>query len=107
LIEKKKDSLLYKIATFGGVADKNRVEKMLDTSNEPLNWINFKSRRDYAVRYLYRVCTMGAQSIGAAGVKGIPGHEVENWELEELVNGHMDFRSHLRGLCLMAGMRHD
>lgn len=74
LIELKKVDIIYQIATFGGVADKQRVEDLLKSCPAPLYWNNFQSKRDFAVRYLYRVCTMGGRSIGASGIKNIPGH---------------------------------
>ena len=72
-----------------------------------IHWINFQSSKDYAVRYVYRAYTLGNRPIGSGGVIKVPGHEIDNWEVGELVDGHMDFRSNLYGLCLLTGIKHD
>ena len=108
MLEKKKLGILLKVVTLGGVADQAKIQKMMTmVPDYNFEWLNFKSRSDYTVRYLYRICTLGQHPIGSAGVKKVPGHDVENWEMDELVTGHLDFRSHLYGLCLMAGLKHD
>ena len=44
-----------------------------------MSWLNFQSKNDYAVKYVYRVCTLGAKPIGSAGLKLVHGHELANW----------------------------
>ena len=107
LIKKKKESILFKIATFGGVADRESVEKCMRSSREPLSWINFQSTKDYAVRYMFRACTLGGKPIGWGGMKKVEGHELDNVEVGDLVEGHMQYRRHMFGLTSLAGLNHD
>jgi hypothetical protein len=50
---------------------------------------------------------MGGKPIGTDGVKKVEGHEVLNVEVQDLVSGHMDYRQHLHGLTLLAGLNHE
>ena len=80
---------------------------MMKQARTPLSWVNFVSQKDYAVRYMFRACTLGGRPIGWGGVRKIEGHDVENIEVEDLVHGHMDYRRHLYGLTLLAGLNHE
>lgn len=79
LIEMKQEKLILKIVTMGGVADRDNVYKIIERSTEPLTWLNFQSRQDYAVKYVYRVCTLGSKPIGSDGIPQVSGHEILNW----------------------------
>ena len=76
-------------------------------ATDPLSWTNFQCNRDNAVRYMFRACTLGGKPIGWGGVRKVEGHDVENIEVESLVEGHMNYRKHLFGLTLLAGLNHE
>ena len=63
------DHLILKVATLGGVADRQSVLKCMKQAKTPLSWINFQCDRDYAVRYMFRACTFGGKPIGWGGVR--------------------------------------
>ena len=78
--------------TLGGVADQENLGKQMSKCPHPLSWLNFYSKKDIAVRFLFRVISQGKCPIGRFGVKPIQGHEVENVDVSELVDGHLNFR---------------
>jgi hypothetical protein len=80
------------VVSFGGLTDTEQVEKCLIDSDHSIHWINCHSSNDYIVRFVYRACILGNQSIGAGGLRRIEGHEVENVEVGELVKGHLNYR---------------
>lgn len=55
-------------------------------------FVNGYSRNDWILGYLFRATSGGIMRVsGIAPVEGIPG--LENFDLTELVNGHMDYRA--------------
>jgi hypothetical protein len=78
LIIRKMDHILYKVVTFGGVADKENVERCLRKAVYPICWTNFQCQKDYAVKYVFKTCTLGSKPIGSGGVKRMEGHDIEN-----------------------------
>jgi len=74
----KMEGMLLNVVTLGGVAVREDVENIMRHCHSPLSWFNYQSRRDYSVRYMFRVCTLGSRPIGWGGVRKVSGHEVEN-----------------------------
>lgn len=56
---------------MGGVAVREEVEKIMRHCTSPISWINYQSRKDYSVRYMFRVCTLGSRPVGWGGVKKV------------------------------------
>ena len=92
LIRFNKENILLNITTFGGVAEQAEVDKCIQQSRYPLWWINFKSEKDWAVRYLFWICNLGGRPIGEKGILEVEGHEVENYEVGHIVKGHLEYR---------------
>ena len=93
--------------TLGGVAEQADVDKCLAESQFPLRWINFQCDQDWTVKHLYKIISGGGNPIGVKGVKKREGHEVENYEVDHIVKGHLKYRKHLQELILMTGLNHE
>lgn len=63
---------------MGAVVGQDKVKQFLKSAPIAITWINLKSDKDHAVKYLYRFYSLGVSSIGAEGLPVCPGHELRD-----------------------------
>jgi len=70
--------MLHKVYLMGGVADKLKVEKIIENSPASLTIINLHSNCDYILKYLLRLCKSDITPVGLNSIKQIEGHIIKN-----------------------------
>ncbi|QQK39725.1 putative membrane protein [Penicillium digitatum] len=91
LAEKGAHGLIQNVYLFGSpiVADKDEYLKARSVVSG--RFVNGYATNDWILGYLFRATSGGIMKVaGLAAVEGIPG--IENFDITQLVNGHMDYR---------------
>jgi hypothetical protein len=84
--------LIQNVYLFGSPIVANKDEYLKARSVVSGRFVNGYCTNDWILGYLFRATSGGIMRVsGLAAVEGIPG--VENFNLTELVNGHMAYRS--------------
>lgn len=84
--------LIQNVYLFGSPIVANKDDYLKARSVVSGRFVNGYSRNDWILGYLFRATSGGIMGVsGLAPVEGIPG--LENFDLTDLVNGHMDYRS--------------
>lgn len=92
---------------LGGAASQESFKETLVRSPVSIELINLWSSKDYAIRFIYRLCRFGLMPIGASNIRPISGHEIFNIDSSKFIGSHMEFRGNLYGIGLLAGLVHD
>lgn len=92
---------------MGAVISQDKVKQFLESISTPISWINLKSDKDHAVKYIYRFYSLGTKPIGAEGLPICGGHNLSNLEVGTFIKGHMDFRCYLYGIAHITELIHD
>ncbi|KAJ5085884.1 hypothetical protein N7532_010655 [Penicillium argentinense] len=92
LADKGAHGLIQNVYLFGSPIVANKDDYLKARSVVSGRFVNGYSTNDWILGYLFRATSGGIMRVsGLAAVEGIPG--LENFNLTELVNGHMDYRS--------------
>lgn len=92
LAEKGAHGLIQNVYIFGSPIVANKDDYLKARSVVSGRFVNGYSTNDWILGYLFRATSGGIMRVsGLAPVEGIPG--LENVDLTNLVNGHMDYRS--------------
>lgn len=92
LADKGAHGLIQNVYLFGSPIVANKDEYLKARSVVSGRFVNGYATNDWILGYLFRATSGGIMRVsGLAAVEGIPG--LENFNLTELVNGHMDYRS--------------
>lgn len=92
LANKGAHGLIQNVYLFGSPIVASRDEYLKARSVVSGRFVNGYSKNDWILGYLFRATSGGIMRVsGIAPVEGIPG--LENFDLTELVNGHMDYRA--------------
>ncbi|KAJ6000650.1 hypothetical protein N7481_001059 [Penicillium waksmanii] len=84
--------LIQNVYLFGSPIVASKDEYLKARSVVSGRFVNGYSTNDWILGYLFRATSGGIMRVsGLAAVEGIPG--LENFNLTELVNGHMDYRA--------------
>lgn len=78
LSAKKCLNMLHKVYLLGGVADKLKMERIIQNSPVSLTIINLHSDCDYVLKYLLRLCKSDIRPVGLNSIKEIDGHVIKN-----------------------------
>lgn len=92
LADKGAHGLIQNVYLFGSPIVANKDEYLKARSVVSGRFVNGYATNDWILGYLFRATSGGIMRVsGLAAVEGIPG--LENFNLTELVNGHMDYRA--------------
>lgn len=92
LADKGAHGLIQNVYLFGSPIVASKDEYLKARSVVSGRFVNGYSKNDWILGYLFRATSGGIMRVsGLAPVEGIPG--LENFDLTELVNGHMDYRT--------------
>ncbi|KAJ5893756.1 hypothetical protein N7495_005447 [Penicillium taxi] len=92
LANKGAHGLIQNVYLFGSPIVANKDEYLKARSVVSGRFVNGYSKNDWILGYLFRATSGGIMRVsGLAPIESIPG--VENFDLTQLVNGHMDYRS--------------
>lgn len=92
LSDKGAHGLIQNVYLFGSPVVASKDDYLKARSVVSGRFVNGYSKNDWILGYLFRATSGGIMRVsGLAPVEGIPG--LENFDLTELVNGHMDYRS--------------
>lgn len=92
LADKGAHGLIQNVYLFGAPVVASKDDYLKVRSVVSGRFVNGYSRNDWILGYLFRATSGGIMRVsGLAPVEGIPG--LENFDLTELVNGHMDYRA--------------
>ena len=102
LADKEAHGLIQNVYLFGSPVVGNKEEYLKARSVVSGRFVNGYSSNDWILGYLFRATSGGIMRVaGLAPVEGIPG--LENFNLTDLVNGHMDYRSAMPRLLKAVG----
>lgn len=102
LAEKGAHGLIQNVYLFGSPVVANKDEYLKARSVVSGRFVNGYSTNDWILGYLFRATSGGIMRVaGLAAVEGIPG--IENFDVTELVNGHMDYRAAMPRLLRKVG----
>ena len=102
LAEKGAQGLIQNVYLFGSPVVGNRDEYLKARSVVSGRFVNGYSSNDWILGYLFRATSGGIMRVaGLAPVEGIPG--LENFNVTDLVNGHMDYRTAMPRLLKAVG----
>lgn len=102
LAEKGAHGLVQNVYLFGSPVVANKDEYLKARSVVSGRFVNGYSTNDWILGYLFRATSGGIMRVaGLAAVEGIPG--IENFDVTELVNGHMDYRAAMPRLLRKVG----
>ncbi|KAJ5084657.1 hypothetical protein NUU61_009236 [Penicillium alfredii] len=94
--------LIQNVYLFGSPMVANKDEYLKARSVVSGRFVNGYSTNDWILGYLFRATSGGIMRVaGLAAVEGIPG--LENFDVTQLVNGHMDYRSAMPRLLREVG----
>ncbi|KAJ5656807.1 hypothetical protein N7507_008757 [Penicillium longicatenatum] len=92
LSDKGAHGLIQNVYLFGSPIVASKDEYLKARSVVSGRFVNGYSNNDWILGYLFRATSGGIMRVsGLAPIEGIPG--IENFNLTELVNGHMDYRA--------------
>ncbi|KAJ5526817.1 hypothetical protein N7513_010976 [Penicillium frequentans] len=92
LSDKGAHGLIQNVYLFGSPIVASKDDYLKARSVVSGRFVNGYSRNDWILGYLFRATSGGVMRVsGLAPIEGIPG--IENFNLTELVNGHMDYRA--------------
>ncbi|KAJ5691049.1 hypothetical protein N7488_011784 [Penicillium malachiteum] len=92
LAEKGANGLIQNVYLMGSPIVANKDDYLKARSVVSGRFVNGYSKNDWILGYLFRATSGGIMRVsGLAPIEGIPG--VENFDLTNLVNGHMDYRA--------------
>ena len=75
--------IVEKTVTLGGIAKIDEIVPFLrEKYSCSLRWINFWSKEDYIVHYLFSTVTNCSKVVGTADIPSIPGHQIINYRLQ-------------------------
>ncbi|KAJ5746481.1 hypothetical protein N7520_011663 [Penicillium odoratum] len=102
LSDKGAHGLIQNVYLFGSPIVASKDDYLKARSVVSGRFVNGYSRNDWILGYLFRATSGGiARVSGLAPIEGVPG--VENFNLTELVNGHMDYRAAMPRLLREVG----
>ena len=92
LAEKGAHGLIQNVYLFGSPVVANKDDYLKIRSVVAGRFVNGYSKNDWILGYLFRATGGGIMRVSGLGpIEGIPG--LENYDLTNLVNGHMDYRA--------------
>jgi hypothetical protein len=92
LAERGANGLIQNVYLFGSPVVANKDDYLKIRSVVAGRFVNGYSKNDWILGYLFRATSGGIMRVsGLAPIEGIPG--LENYDLTNLVNGHMDYRA--------------
>ncbi|KAJ5678263.1 uncharacterized protein N7477_003896 [Penicillium maclennaniae] len=92
LAERGAHGLVQNVYLFGSPVVANKDDYLKLRSVVAGRFVNGYSKNDWILGYLFRATGGGIMRVsGLAPIEGIPG--LENYDLTNLVNGHMDYRA--------------
>lgn len=92
LSDKGAHGLIQNVYLFGSPIVASKDDYLKARSVVSGRFVNGYSRNDWILGYLFRATSGGVMRVsGLAPIEGVPG--IENFNLTELVNGHMDYRA--------------
>ncbi|KAJ6119433.1 hypothetical protein N7523_003713 [Penicillium sp. IBT 18751x] len=92
LAERGAHGLVQNVYLFGSPVVANKDDYLKLRSVVAGRFVNGYSKNDWILGYLFRATGGGIMRVsGLAPIEGIPG--LENYDLTDLVNGHMDYRA--------------
>ncbi|GIC94132.1 TMCO4 family protein [Aspergillus udagawae] len=102
LADKGASGLIQNVYLFGSPLVANKDEFIKARSVVSGRFVNGYSSNDWILGYLFRATSGGIMRVaGIAPVEGIPG--LENFDVTNLVNGHMDYRAAIPRLLKEVG----
>lgn len=102
LADKGANGLVQNVYLFGSPLVANKDEFIKARSVVSGRFVNGYSSNDWILGYLFRATSGGIMRVaGIAPVEGIPG--LENFDVTNLVNGHMDYRAAIPRLLKEVG----
>jgi hypothetical protein len=102
LADKGASGLVQNVYLFGAPLVANKDEFIKARSVVSGRFVNGYSSNDWILGYLFRATSGGIMRVaGIAPVEGIPG--LENFDVTNLVNGHMDYRAAIPRLLKEVG----
>ncbi|KAJ5106495.1 hypothetical protein N7456_003170 [Penicillium angulare] len=102
LSDKGAHGLIQNVYLFGSPIVANKDDYLKARSVVSGRFVNGYSTNDWILGYLFRATSGGIMRVsGIAPVEGIPG--IENFDLTNLVNGHMDYRAAMPRLLREVG----
>ncbi|KAJ5654432.1 hypothetical protein N7490_001435 [Penicillium lividum] len=102
LSDKGAHGLIQNVYLFGSPIVASKDDYLKARSVVSGRFVNGYSRNDWILGYLFRATSGGiARVSGLAPIEGVPG--IENFNLTELVNGHMDYRAAMPRLLREVG----
>lgn len=102
LADKGAYGLIQNVYLFGSPVVANKDDFLKARSVVSGRFVNGYSKNDWILGYLFRATSGGIMRVsGLAPVEGIPG--LENVDLTDLVNGHMDYRAAMPRILRVVG----
>lgn len=102
LADKGAHGLIQNVYLFGSPIVANKDDYLKARSVVSGRFVNGFSKNDWILGYLFRATSGGIMRVaGLADVEGIPG--VENFDVTEHVNGHMEYRAAMPRLLRKVG----
>ncbi|KAJ5278923.1 hypothetical protein N7478_004295 [Penicillium angulare] len=102
LSDKGAHGLIQNVYLFGSPVVANKDDYLKARSVVSGRFVNGYSTNDWILGYLFRATSGGIMRVsGIAPIEGIPG--IENFDLTDLVNGHMDYRAAMPRLLREVG----
>lgn len=102
LSDKGAHGLIQNVYLFGSPIVASKDDYLKARSVVSGRFVNGYAKNDWILGYLFRATSGGIMQVsGLAAIEGIPG--IENFDLTDIVNGHMDYRAAMPRILRQVG----